>query len=204
VLLDELVAQGAIATEIPGPWTLAFPNGWGAPKEVSLDKLISWTDHSDSGVRYFSGTARYTNYFDLPAAMVGQGRSIVLDLGRVKNFAQVTLNGKKLDVLWKDPFRVDVTGLAKAGRNQIEIDVTNLWPNRIIGDAQLPDDCKWNGNTIAQVPQWVTDNSKTPHDANNGRYTFATWKFYSKDSQPMESGLIGPVVIRSVKAIKVL
>ena len=199
-LLRLRVKSDAATRKIAGPWTLRFPDGWGAPKQVVLDKLISWSEHSNPGVKYFSGTAKYVKDFDLPANVVRKDRSVVLDLGKVKNFAEVTLNGKKLDVLWKEPFRADVTGLVRAGRNHLEISVTNLWPNRIIGDAQCADDCKWNGNTIAQIPQWVTDGAKRP---DTGRYTFATWKFYDKDSLLLESGLIGPVVVRSANIIKV-
>ena len=194
------VKSDAVARKITGPWTLRFPKGWGAPKQVVLNKLISWTEHKDAGVRYFSGTAEYVKDFDLPASMVGKDQSVLLDLGKVKNFAEVTLNGKKLGVLWKEPFRVDVTGLVRAGRNHLEVSVTNLWPNRLIGDAQCPDDCQWNGNTIAKIPQWVTDGGKRPDD---GRYAFTTWRLYDKDSQLLESGLIGPVVVRSVKTIRV-
>lgn len=193
--------SGAVTREIAGPWTLRFPDGWDAPKQVKLDKLISWTEHADSGVRYFSGTARYSKDFDLPASMVGSDRSVVLDLGRVKNFAEVTLNGKRLGVLWKEPFRVDVTGLVRAGRNHLEVGITNLWPNRIIGDEQYPDDCKWNGNTIAQIPQWVTDGGTRPQSQ---RHTFATWRFYNKDSQLLESGLLGPVVLHSASRLRAL
>ena len=195
------VKTGAATREIAGPWTLRFPDGWGAPKQVGLDKLISWTEHSDPGVRYFSGTARYSKDFDVPASMVGSDRSVVLDLGKVMNFAEVTLNGKKLAVLWKEPFRADVTGLMRAGRNHLEVSVTNLWPNRIIGDEQYPDDCQWNGNTIAQIPQWVTGGGTRPQKE---RYTFATWKFYNKDSKLLESGLLGPVVLYSAKRLRPL
>jgi len=193
-------APGAANCEITGPWTLRFAKGWGAPDEVVLDKLISWSEHDNPGVKYFSGTAVYAKDFSLPASAVGSNVSVVLDLGRVKNFAEVKLNGKSLGILWKEPFRVDVTGLARAGKNHLEVGVTNLWPNRLIGDAQLPDDCQWNGNTIASIPQWVTDGGKNPQP---GRYTFATWRFFNKDSQLLESGLIGPVVVRSVKRLPV-
>jgi len=137
----------------------------------------------------------------VPASMVGSDRSVVLDLGKVMNFAEVTLNGKKLAVLLKDPFRADVTGLMRAGRNHLEVSVTNLWPNRIIGDEQYPDDCQWNGNTIAQIPQWVTGGGTRPQKE---RYTFATWKFYNKDSKLLESGLLGPVVLYSAKRLRPL
>ena len=193
--------QGATTCEIKGPWTLRFPVGWGAPEQVTLGKLISWTEHSDPGIRYFSGTARYSKDFELPAGMAAGDRTVVLDLGKVKNFAQVTLNGRKLNVLWKEPFRVDVTGVVRAGRNHIEIEVTNLWPNRLIGDEQQPDDCEWNGAVVKQIPKWVIDGTKRP---NPNRYTFATRKQYGRDSPLLESGLLGPVVVRSAQRVRVL
>jgi len=198
------VNQGARSVALAGPWQLSFPSGWGAPARVTLNKLISWTEHSEAGVRYFSGTAQYTKDFDLPSGVTGPGSTVVLDLGRVKNLAEVTLNGKKLGVLWKEPFRVDATGVARAGRNHLEVRVTNLWPNRIIGDEQQPDDCQWTGDwageSIAAIPQWVAQGGKRPQSE---RYTFTTWRLYSKDSPLLESGLLGPVVVRSAKGLDV-
>ena len=130
--------------------------------------------------------------------MVAKGRKVVLDLGRVKNFATVTFNGKELPVLWKEPFAVDVTGIAKAGANRLEVKVTNLWVNRIIGDEQLPDDAEWNGVTLKGWPEWLVKGEPRPQ---TGRYTFTTWKFWKKDSPLLESGLLGPVVLKSAKPI---
>ena len=194
------VPSGADTSELSGPWTLRFPRGRGAPDYISLKKLAPWNEHHIAGVRYFSGTAAYTKRFTLPEGFVQSGRSVVLDLGRVKNFAEVKLNGKSLGVLWKEPFRLDVTGLARPGQNDLEIRVTNLWPNRIIGDAQLPDVYEWRGNAIASIPAWVSEGRPNP---NPGRYTFATWRYYNKDSQLPESGLSGPVTVRSVKRLTV-
>ncbi|MGC8834926.1 MAG: glycosylhydrolase-like jelly roll fold domain-containing protein, partial [Armatimonadota bacterium] len=123
-----------------------------------------------------------------------------LDLGRVKNFAEVTLNGRKLGILWKAPFRLDVTGIVKPGRNLLSVRVTNLWPNRLIGDEQLPPDVEWNGPALARWPQWLVEGKPRPK---TGRYTFTTWRFYTKDSPLLESGLIGPVVIRSAQKVSI-
>jgi hypothetical protein len=161
-----------------------------------LPTLISWPDHADKGVKYFSGSARYVKEFEVSSAMLGSGRMLWLDLGRVKNFATVTLNGRELAVLWKEPFRVDVTNAIRPRRNRLEVKVTNLWVNRIIGDEQLPPDAEWNGVTLKGWPDWLKDGKPRPK---TGRFTFTTWKFWNKDSPLLESGLLGPVVLKSVK-----
>ena len=175
--------------EISGEWDLTFPPNWGAPEKVTFDKLMSWTESTNSGVKYFSGTATYTKEIDIPAADLGSGRGLWLDLGRVKNLAEVFVNGKSLGILWKPPFRVNLTGMAQPGKNKLEIKITNLWPNRLIGDEQLPDDRQWNGKRLAKWPQWVLDGKPSP----TGRFTFTTWHHWTKDDALLESGLLGPV-----------
>jgi hypothetical protein len=181
--------------ELTGPWKLSFPPNLGAPPSVILDKLISWTDHPDAGVRYFSGTAAYEKDFSVTADQLKPGRELWLNLGRVKNFAEVSVNGHDLGILWKPPFRVNVTSAVKPGENKLEVKVTNLWPNRIIGDEQLPPDCKWNGPQQAEWPQWLLDGKPSP----TGRVTFATWHHWDKDSSLLESGLIGPVYLQAAE-----
>lgn len=179
--------------EIAGAWDLAFPPNWGAPATVTFDKLMSWTDSSDDGVKYFSGTATYAKEIDIPTADLSAGHRLWLDLGRVKNLAEVSLNGKPLGILWKPPFRVDITAVAQPGKNKLEIKVTNLWPNRLIGDERLPDDREWNGKRLRSWPQWVLDGKPSP----TGRFTFTTWHHWTKDDALLESGLIGPVQLVS-------
>ncbi len=187
------VASVAKPLEISGAWTLRFPPGWGAPEKVTLDKLMSWTEHSDAGVRYFSGTATYVKEFDIPKEMLRQHRALYLDLGRVKNLCEVKVNGKDFGVFWKPPFRVDITGVARAGKNRLEVRVTNLWVNRLIGDEQFPDDCEWDGKRLKRFPQWFLEGKPRPSPQ---RLTFTTWKHYTKDSSLLESGLLGPVQVR--------
>jgi hypothetical protein len=191
----------ASATDVPAPvepggeWDLKFPPNWGAPAQVRLDRLTSWTDHPDSGVRYFSGTATYEKEIEIPAEFFRNGREVWLDLGAVKNFAEVSLNGRPSATLWKPPFRVNVTGAARAGKNQLQIKVTNLWPNRLIGDEQLPDDREWDGKQLKAWPQWLLDGKPSP----TGRYTFTTWHHWTKDDAPLDSGLLGPVTVHVVE-----
>ncbi|HET7624130.1 MAG TPA: glycosyl hydrolase [Verrucomicrobiae bacterium] len=179
--------------EIAGPWTLNFPPNWGAPPSIALNDLISWTDSTNDGVRYFSGTATYQKEIEISADSLQPGKELWLDLGMVKNFAEVSLNGKDLGILWKPPFRVNITSAAKAGTNRLVIKVTNLWRNRLIGDEQLPPDCEWNRDRLKQWPQWLLDGKPSP----TGRFTFTTWHHYSKNSPLLPSGLLGPVTLQT-------
>jgi hypothetical protein len=161
------------AGTIDGKWDVAFQPNRGAPAKITIDKLSSWCDSSDTGVKYFSGTATYRKPVDVPATWFKTGARLWLDLGDVKNIAQVSVNGKPLGIIWKAPFRVDVTGVLKPGANQLEIKVTNLWVNRLIGDQQ---------------PNVTT------------KYTYTTQAFYQQNSPLLPSGLIGPVqVVRVTK-----
>ena len=193
------VKPGPAPLEIAGPWTLRFPPNWNAPAELTLEKLISWTDHDNEGVHYFSGMAEYQKDFDLKADYLDAGQAVYLDLGRVKNIAEVELNGQSLGIWWKPPFAADVTSLVKTGKNTLRVRVTNLWVNRLVGDAQLPDDCDWTGITLKNWPEWLASGKPRP----TKRLTFTTWKHYNKDSKPLESGLLGPVTIQSATRIAI-
>ena len=124
--------------ELTGPWTVLFDPKWGGPESVIFEQLVNWTHRPEEGIKYFSGTATYRKTFDVPGTLCGQGRRLTLDLGEVKNLAEVRLNGKNLGILWALPFRVDVTDVIKPTNNNLEIEVVNFWPNRIIGDQSLP------------------------------------------------------------------
>jgi hypothetical protein len=181
--------------EIEGPWEVSFPPHLGAPPKVTLDRLISLSEHPEPGVKYFSSTATYTKTIHVPAEMLDKGRSVVLDLGDVQVSARVKLNGRDLGILWKPPYRIEITDAIEQGANALEVASVNLWVNRLIGDEQLPDDCKWNtnpygaGRVLAEYPQWLLDGKPSP----TGRITFTTWRHYKKDDPLLPSGLIGPV-----------
>jgi hypothetical protein len=152
--------------QVQGPWRISFQPGHGVEKPIVQSNLSSWSDNADAGVRYFSGEATYTTAFDLPA--LKKGARLLLDLGEVREVAEVTLNGKVQGTAWTTPFAVELTG-AHAGRNQLSIRVANLWVNRLIGDAQPGSDKK---------------------------HTFTTIPTYRADAPLRPSGLLGPVVIR--------
>ena len=156
--------------EISGPWTITFPPDRGAPSSITCDKLIDWTTHDQAGVRYFSGTATYDKTFTLNKALsdaIVDGARIELDLGKVHEVAVVTLNGKDVGILWKPPYQADITSHLKPGENHLTIGVTNVWNNRLVGDAQRADD------------ENITRTNMSGH--------------FKKDSPLLPSGLIGPV-----------
>jgi hypothetical protein len=127
------VISKTVAT-VAGAWDVSFPPNWGAPDKVQLAQLESWTANTNDGVKYFSGTATYMKTVRAPRAWFAQGSRLWLDLGAVGDIAEVTVNGKSLGILWKPPYRIDVTDALKSGVNQLEIKVTNEWSNRIAGD----------------------------------------------------------------------
>jgi hypothetical protein len=197
--------------EMPAPlsfdtgWKVSFQPGRDAPASVSLDRLMDMSRHADEGVRHFSGTMTYSTTFypNLKLKPQTQGQQWVLDLGEVANLAEVVVNGRNLGVLWKRPFRLDVTGALKDGPNALEIRVTDLWVNRLIGDvkkiAPLGIAYRARNSVITKWPAWVTQDAP-PADAS---VSFATWRQWAGDEPLLPSGLIGPVMLRTLENINV-
>ncbi len=152
-------------TQISTPWKVSFND-----KNVTFDKLSSWSESSDNDIKYFSGTAIYENTFKV--ASLAKATMYVVDLGDVKNIAEVIVNGKNVGTAWKKPFKLDISEAIKTGENTIQVKVTNLWVNRLIGDAQ-PDV--------------------------KAKSTFTTIPFYQANAQLLPSGMIGSVKINVIK-----
>jgi hypothetical protein len=164
------VTMRSLAT-IEGPWTVAFQPDRGAPATATFTTLTSWHEHRDPGIRYFSGSATYRRTVEAPPGWFTGGAQLWLDLGDVKNLAEVSVNGRNLPIVWTSPFRVDVSEVLRSGANELEVTVTNLWVNRIIGDQQ-PDATR--------------------------KYTFTSMPFYRASSRLLPSGLLGPVRVLAV------
>ena len=196
------VDVGERANEIPGPWQVRFQQGRGAPAAITLDALVPLDRHAESGVRFFSGEANYETTFVRPPAAKPQSANshlpspiCYLDLGSVEVMARVVLNGKDLGTLWKPPFRLEITQALKPGRNRLEVRVVNRWPNRLVGDEQLPEDSERNPDgTLKQWPAWLLENKPSP----TGRHTFTSWRLWKRDEPLPPSGLLGPVRIVTV------
>lgn len=186
-------------------WVVTFPENSGAPGSINLPKLQSLHNHDTKGVKYFSGTCTYTKTFKGFKKDKKAKRRYFIDLGAVEVIAEVILNDKSLGVLWTRPFMIDVTDHLVAGDNKLVVHVTNLWPNRLIGDEQEPVVYKYSpgaggkgfaslqGGAIQELPEWYQRNQPKPDD---GRVAFATWQHYTKGSPLLQSGLIGPVVLK--------
>lgn len=190
---------------LDGPWTLRFPPGLGAPEEIRLSRLRSLHLEEDFGVRHFSGTMTYAYSLSLPTDYLQEGLCLRLDLGRVEVLAEVRVNGTAVGTCWAPPYAVDVGHLLHPGENAIEVRVTNLWVNRLIGDEHLPEENAYNfepisgkfatlhNGGISRLPDWYLQGKPKPP---GGRVAFTTWKHYEKTSPLVESGLLGPVVLR--------
>ncbi|HVU33584.1 MAG TPA: glycosyl hydrolase [Opitutaceae bacterium] len=142
------VAERVVPLE--GSWAVHFDPEWGGPAHVEFDRLQDWTERPEDGIRYYSGTARYVKRFTLTAAA---GARVQLDLGAVKDIAEVRLNGKNLGIAWTAPWRVDLTTALVPGENLLEIAVANLWHNRVVGDARLPVEQRRGRTNIAVDPK---------------------------------------------------
>jgi alpha-L-rhamnosidase len=147
-------------------WTLSFPPGWGAPQSVPWTSFESWTQSANPGIRYFSGTARYRTTLRVPAKDIAPARQLWLALGQVREIASVAVNGHPVETLWRQPFAVRIDPFIHPGDNSVEIQVSNLWPNRLIGDLQ----------------------TATVHP-----FTHTNIRAYSMDSPLLPSGILQPV-----------
>ena len=181
--------------ELSGTWELYFPPNLGALEKTTFDRLISWTDADEEGIQHFSGTATYKKEFELPDDFLNPDKQLELDLGSVAVIAEVIINGKNAGILWKAPFRINISDFVKEGTNHIEVKITNLWPNRLIGDESLPLDFERKGVKMKRLPNWLFQNTERP----SKRITFPSWNHYEKDDTLLTSGLLGPVKIRIFK-----
>lgn len=152
--------------ELTGPWSVSFAPEWGGPGEVQFETLTNWTTRPEPGVKFYSGTAVYRKTLELPAHAAG--KSLWLDLGNVRELAEVKVNGQSCGITWTPPFRLDLSPAVKAGRNTLEIEVVNFWPNRIIGDANQPEANRLTKTNVRKLT------AQTPL---------------------MDSGLMGPVLL---------
>jgi hypothetical protein len=159
-------------SELGGPWQVAFDTKWGGPPMVEFDELVSWPERGEPGIKFYSGTAVYRKTFEVPESLPGtkNDRRLWLDLGNVRELAEVKVNGQSCGIVWSPPFRVNISNAVKTGANELEIEVVNFWPNRIIGDAGLPPDQRLTQTNVREL---------------------------TKDTKLMESGLLGPVVLQA-------
>jgi len=171
------VTPCSMLSELDGPWQVTFDPNWGGPGTVEFRDLVSWTEREEPGIKFYSGTAVYRKAFDGPenSRFLPESQRLWLDLGNVRELAEVKVNGRSCGIVWSPPFRVDVTGAVKPGVNQLEIEVVNFWPNRIIGDDALPPEQRVTRTNIRKL---------------------------TKDTELMESRLFGPVTLQVATATR--
>jgi len=179
-------------------WNVSFDKHYVPKGQITLDKLIPLNKHADFDVRHFSGTATYLTTFQLEKV----DESMFIDLGDVQVIAEIKLNGKAFKTLWKPPFRVDISDVVKSGKNELEVKVTNLWVNRLIGDEYFPawegrnnGDREKRGKNYNSLPDWLANGDPMPKD---DKKAFSAWCHWTKDDKLLNSGLIGPVKILSL------
>jgi hypothetical protein len=162
--------------ELAGPWRLHFAKNWGAPESVTLPKLISWTESEQPGIRYFSGIGTYEKTFSFPTVFDSlRNERVFLNLGKLSEIADVWLNGRHLGISWAEPHRFDITSFVKTGENTLKVEVANTWSNRLTGDA-------------------ITGEKITNTNIAIG-YKGTPWK----QVPLIESGLLGPVILQTIK-----
>lgn len=165
---------------IASPWTVHFTDGRGAPSTIQFPKLISWTESPDPAIRYYSGMAEYTTQFSLGRDWIGPERRVYLDLGRVWAAADVTVNLKPVGIVWKDPYRADITSAVRAGLNDVRVRVANDWANRLAGDARDPGGKHYARTNVVRTGLQGLSWDKV---------------------DPIPSGLMGPVVLRAAEVL---
>jgi hypothetical protein len=174
-------------SSISGPWKLSFDKKWGGPENVVFHELDDWTERPEPSIRYYSGTAIYRNTFKFVHA---RSARVYLELGKVKNLAQVRINGHDAGVVWTAPWRAEISKFVRHGDNELEIEVVNLWPNRLIGDSDLPADRRYTKTNVRTYEHHLPAN-------------FSCWwdpacEERKKSGAPAEllsSGLLGPVAL---------
>lgn len=177
---------------IEGTWTLSLPKGRDISTKIELPELISWSEYADNEVKYFSGTGRYEKTILVDEKMLSCQLPLIIDLGRVEVMARLKINGKDLGIAWRSPYCFDITKAVVKGQNKVEIEVVNLWANRLIGDEQFPDDVGYdNEGTMKVWPEWLLKKKKRP----TPRKVFSARKQWSKGDSLLLSGLLGPVTL---------
>lgn len=189
---------------IRSEWTVTFNQDMGAPGSYRIKELKPWNESEVPGIKYYSGTATYMTTFQVPRKLMKTKDACWLSLGEVKNCAVVTINGHRLDALWKPPFKINVSKWLRTGKNQLKVEVTNLWINRMVGDEFEEDDVEWAemlhysyapgnppiGRFMKSIPDWLKNGEARP---SKKRYTLSSFKFFTTRTPLVKSGLMGPV-----------
>jgi hypothetical protein len=177
---DVHVASLPQPADLTGPWDVQFTDPFGDSHSATFDQLVPWAENARDEIRYFSGSARYRRSFELSDAWLRDETRVQLDLGRLWAVGRVLVNGRPIGVLWKPPYRLDITGAIRPGTNELIVEVANTWSNRLAGDARLA-----GGERL----------TRTNVQNTGGR----SWR----DTPLLDSGLFGPVRVIAAKTVTV-
>lgn len=216
-LINNTEKWSVSVTDIPNPvvidneWTIDFLEEDHYKAQIKTDVLFDWTTRKEEGIKHYSGTAIYQTAFNLENGFLEQDRSFELNLGEVNVIAKVFLNGKEIGVSWLAPYNLDITSALQEGENNLIIEVTNQWTNRLIGDEKLPNQTGYNirrGNSgfgpsdyrgdMLKMPEWFRNNKPLPEGP---RKTFSAYSFQKPTDKLLPSGLLGPISISTSKII---
>ncbi len=170
--IDDNYPQATTLDDLDTPWTLTFKKDFdkrGPEEPIILDELIDISTHEDYDTKHYAGTIGYANSFTLEETPVD--KNLILNLGYVTAAAKVYINNKYVGGVWTYPYSIDITDFVEAGENKIDVDVSTIWHNRVIGDVALPE---------------------------NERQTWSVFQPYGVGTRLFPAGMIGPVVVESV------
>jgi hypothetical protein len=191
---------------LEGPWRMQFQPKLNNSFDTTVSTLIDLSQSLDARIKYFSGTVKYMKEYNFSPSQLNREKRIYLDLGSLHDIVSLKVNGKSVGVDWYPPYQFDVTDLLKPGTNLFELDVTNNWANRLIGDEQAPADFEWGadrddkGRAMKAFPDWFIKDQPRP---SQDRKAFLLWYYHRKDSKLNPAGMIGPVqlVFKSFKQL---
>lgn len=174
--------------EIKGPWEMYFDPNAGGPGRIVSDTLFDWSRSAMEGIKYYSGKVICSNKFTMPGDILkNKGMKFHISAIPVNGMAKISVNGKTAGIVWTYPYEIEITPYLKAGENKLEIEVVNLWINRLIGDENMP----WDGIEDGRFPEWYLNKTGRPE----GRISFTTHRYWKKDDRLIPSGLSRPVRI---------
>ena len=196
---------------INGNWEIHFKAEDFYQATLKTDSLFDWISHGTEQIKHYSGTANYNTTFDIKKGFLKADQKYQLDLGEVNVIAKVILNGKDVGLSWIAPHNFNIGSALKEGKNSLEIQVTNQWTNRLIGDEKLPNQTNYdvrrknlgfgpeNFSKEHKMPEWFRKNQALPEGP---RKTFSAYSFQKATDALLPSGLLGPITISTSKIIK--
>lgn len=191
------ISRSSVTKPIGDVWDVDLKPKMDEPFSIKSFKLSDFSESDDERLMYFSGTATYSVSVEVTEEDLGDSKRVILNLGKLNDLAELTVNGKKVGVLWYPPFKAEITSYLKAGDNSISIAVTNTWANRLIGDERFEPDFEWGidrgadkGRAMKAFPDWFMKETPRP---SKGRKAFVIWSYFREDSPLQPAGLVGPV-----------